>query len=97
MNDGYIDCSSPYKDITYLFQLHESAEYLCSFEASIYRRDFLKKYITPGQDPWQSEVETSRLCQNQGETIIVPKNIVSPYTDATRRGQSRIKGVKSVS
>jgi len=64
----------------------DDAEYLCSFEASIWRKSFLTKYLRRGEDPWVGEVQTSRRAKGKGETVLWAEKPILIYKDAMRRG-----------
>ena len=88
VKDGYEHCSKKDPD-TGWYKLDSDAEYLCSFEASIYKRTFLLKNLEPGRHIWETEVEMSR--RTRGANVLIPPERIVKYTDATRRGQERAK------
>lgn len=94
--DGYENCSreesimGDYK----LFRLEKNAEYMCSFEASIYRKEFLLNHLIPGLHIWESEIEMSRKAKDA--LVYVADKAVVKYKDATRRGKSRVEGLPDI-
>lgn len=93
VKDGYEHCSKK-DEATGWYKLDGDAEYLCSFEASIYKREFLLKYLERGKHIWETEVEMSKRAR--GAQVLVPPEKIIKYKDATRRGQSRVEGIPDV-
>ncbi len=93
VKDGYENCSVLYKPETYsgLYQLRENAEYLCSMELSLWRKDFLLEMIVENEDHHQIEIEMSKRAK--GSTVLVCQNPIATYSDAMRNGEQRIKFV----
>lgn len=94
VDEGYKECSEPFQDD--VFKLKSSAEYLCSFEASIYCRDFLLRHLPEDAHIWESETSCSRSAREESPTVLVTKEKLVFYKDATRRGQSRVEGLADI-
>ena len=86
--DGYEHCSKK-DEKTGWFKLDPDAEYLCSFEASIWNRQFLLKHLKRGEHIWDAEIRMSKAAR--GANVLVPPKPIVFYKDATRRGQERAK------
>jgi hypothetical protein len=65
----------------------DDAEFLCSFDPGIWRKEFLLRYLQKDEDPWKGEVRTSSRAKHQGETILWSETPVFIYKDATRDGK----------
>lgn len=95
--DGYQDTSKFTGQYlgTKLYYLENREQYLCSLEASVWRREFMKKYI--GQHKIQDssdrdvEIHMSNFARKDQPIVIVPEQRIVHYTDALRGGQPRIK------
>jgi len=68
------------------YKHHDNADYLCSLEAAIWRRDYFFKYFVDGEDAGRGETTASERARNQGETVLWTKKPVMVYDDAMRGG-----------
>ncbi|MEK9207447.1 MAG: hypothetical protein AAB922_03130 [Patescibacteria group bacterium] len=71
-----------------LEKMKPGSEYMCSFEASIYRRKFLLG-LQPGRHIWECEIEMSQ--RNPNAFVLIPTERILEYKDATRRGELRVQ------
>lgn len=96
VKDGYEHCSEEGIKLNghNFFKLKKNAEYMCSFEASIYKTEFLRNHLKPGLHIWESEIELSRGAKDA--LVYVSEEPVVKYKDATRRGKSRIEGLPDI-
>ena len=94
VHEGYDDQSSFMgSDI---FQLNYNAEYLSSFEASIYNTKKLKEYLIPGLHIWDAENNISNKARQNKERVLVTEERIIFYKDAMRRGESRHPEFKNI-
>lgn len=70
------------------YKVKENHQYLCSFEASIFRREFLLDVLVPGEDPHQTEINASQRAQ--GAQVYQPHDRILNYKDAVIHGEERI-------
>lgn len=92
VEDGYKNTSEVYKDIGGLkiFRILSSEKYLCSLEASIWKRQFLLDNLFLGGSDRDVELNMSKQVKGFAK-IFVPEKKILDYTDALRGGQERIK------
>jgi len=77
----------PYKDNWVIRQ--QDAPYLMSVEPSIMNRDVWKKYLIPGENAWQSEVNSGKRCRNQGEAVLASTIPIIKYYNYIQKGRPR--------
>lgn len=94
VHEGYDNCSKSLQNG--LFLLDKNAEYLASFEASIYKTSLLFPLLTSGEHIWEAEGSCSKKARELGYTVLVTEKRVLPYKDAMRRGQSRHPEFKDI-
>ena len=72
-----------------LFRQHKNTPYTMSTQISIWRRSFLRKYLAPGENPWQSEVNTSSRQVKYGDdedVILGTELFPCKYNDLINKG-----------
>lgn len=89
--DGYEMTSVDFGEVAgrAVYQLMPTERYLCSLEASIWRRKFLLENLESGYSDRSIELEMSKRVK-QGSRIFVPEEPVLVYTDAFRGGEPRM-------
>ena len=91
--DGYQGCAKKV-DKTQggidMYRLADRHNYVCSFEASIWRREFLLTHLVKGEDPWQTEVN-ARMRARVKNKIFITKEKTCDYRDAYIHNEQRIK------
>lgn len=92
VDEGYRDSSEEAGNIgdEKLFMLKPRADYLASFEASIWRTDVLRRFTVPGESHRDVETQMTQRMRDEVE-IIVPETRVLTYKDAMRGGEARIR------
>ena len=90
--EGYVGAVNSYTRLPEgeLFRLRENHNYLCSFEASIFNREKLLSYMSEDEDPWKTEVNSSRRMKGKGEIVLLTRERVLTYKDAVVHGTKRI-------
>ena len=94
LDEGYTDAVIPYdttKNGFQLYYLEQDHPYLCSFEASIFKKKFLEKYIVSGEDSRTAEINMSARAKDKAEIVLLTKERVLTYRDAMIGGEERIK------
>lgn len=106
VKDGYENTSNMVDTIdeTNIYQLSMQEQYLCSLEASIWRRDFLRRNLFRSgtiengvgiNDGSDANVEITLSRQVKEAAIFVPEKRVIVYTDAMRGGKPRVKFIEN--
>ena len=72
-----------------LYRMEWDAEYLCSFEASIFRKDLLQKYLVAGEGSQEGENNTSNRMKKKYEVVLIPEETILYYKDAFRGGREQ--------
>lgn len=92
IDDGYIGFTKLETTVAGLkmYRIHEKHQYVCSFEASIWKREFLLKVLIPNENPWEAEVNSGFRARGHN-VVFVPEKRVVQYRDAMIHGQPRIK------
>lgn len=72
-----------------IYEFYPTEQYLCSLEASIWKTEFLKKYLKPNESDAEIEINMSKRVKNA--LIVVSEERVLQYTDAMRGGKERLK------
>lgn len=94
--DGYQGFTNKYDKTpggVELFQLDLHAMYRCSLEASIFNKDFIFRYMKPGENTAHAEVEMSIRARGNPAPCLVTDKRTLVYKDARIGGGDRIKFV----
>ncbi len=75
-----------------MYRITQKHNYICSFEASIWRREFMLKYMVKGENPWRTEEYSSlRARRENNNKVFVTKEKTCDYRDAYVKDTQRIK------
>lgn len=70
-----------------LWRMGWKSPYICSFEASIFRKDFLQKYMIAGESSQEAENNTSARARQDDNVVLIPEETILYYKDAFRGGR----------
>ena len=71
----------------------QTVKYRVSTQFSIWRKEYMLKYLLPGQTPWEFEMKSSQSAKNDGYRIIGTRGseYAVEYSIAKRKNESGIK------
>lgn len=75
-----------------LFKYHQHSNYTLSHQFTLWRKDFLLKFIKPNQNPWVNEIDGSREMNKNTHRIFLTENDF--YTPSVTKGEINDKGLK---
>lgn len=93
LHDGYEGATNllTIEDGVKLYSLSQKHNYKMSFEASIFRREHLLRYLTPGLSARKAETATSLAARDTDDFVILTEFPTVVYKDAVVGGDERIK------